>query len=47
VGAAITRRQLNEAQPVAIDVEPQRLGIDGDAGAEVEPRGKIVLVQRN
>ena len=45
VRAAVARRELDEAQPVAIDVEPKRLGVDGDARTEGEAGRQIVLVQ--
>ena len=45
VRGAIASRKLDEAEPVAMGVEAQRLGIDGDARAEAQPGGQVALVQ--
>ena len=45
VGGSIPRRKLHQAEPIANDVEPQRLRIDGDAFPETEAGGEVVLVQ--
>ena len=45
VRTAVAGRELNEAQAVAIDVEAQGLGVDGDARTEREAGRQIVLVQ--
>ena len=31
MGGAVAGRELHQAQPVAVRLEPQRLGVDGDA----------------
>src|SRR5499425_3561471 len=45
MGVSVARRELDEAQPVAMRVESHRLGIDGDDGTEVEPLGKITPIK--
>src|SRR5688572_23259761 len=45
VSGPVARRELDETEAVAVDVQPQRLGIDGDARPEAEPGGQVVLVQ--
>ena len=42
---AITSRQLNEAEPVAMRIEPHGLGIDGDAVAEVKAVWEVTFIQ--
>ena len=38
-------RQLNETQPVAVRVQPHRLGVDRDGVAEHEPLGQVAAMQ--
>src|SRR6516165_6954168 len=45
LGITVAARQLREAKPVAIGVEPKRLGVDGDGVAEVPPRRQIASMQ--
>src|SRR5271165_423400 len=45
MGVPVAGRQLDEAQPVAMRVEPHRLGVDRDDRAEVEPFGKITAIK--
>ena len=40
MGVAVAARELHEAQPVAVRVEPHRLGIDRDRIAEQSPSGR-------
>ena len=42
---AVAGGKLHQAQPVADRVEAERLAVDGDDRAEVEPVGQIVLVE--
>src|SRR5271170_1208540 len=41
----IAGRQLDEAQPVAMRVEPHRLGVNRDNRSEVEPFGQITAIK--
>src|SRR5271155_5753070 len=41
----IAGRQLDEAQPVAMRVEPHRLGVDRNNRSEVEPFGQITPIK--
>ena len=45
LGLAVAARQLHEAKPVAIGVEPERLGIDGDGVAEGTAGRQVVSMQ--
>ena len=46
VGGAVARRDLHHAEPVAMRVEPQRLGVDGDRpDIVVAEVGQIVFVE--
>ena len=45
LGIAVAARELHETEPVAIRIEPERLGIDGDGVAEVPPRRQVVSMQ--
>ena len=45
VAFAVARRELHEAQPVAMGMEAHRLGVYGHNGAEIDTRGQVVLVQ--
>src|SRR5690606_38193533 len=47
MGVAVARRKLDHAKLVALGIEPHRLGIDRDAGAESEACREIALVQRD
>jgi len=42
---AVARLELYEAQPVAMRVQPHRLGVDGDDAGEVDFGGKIAAVK--
>ena len=42
---AVADGELHQAQPVAMRVEAQRLGVDRDNGASVDPLGEIALMQ--
>ena len=41
----IAGRELDEAQPVAMRVEPHRLGVDRNNRSEVEPFGQITAIK--
>src|SRR5712671_3712462 len=41
----IAGRQLDEAQPVAMRVEPHGLGVDRNNRSEVEPFGQITTIK--
>src|SRR6266550_4629988 len=41
----VAARQLNQAQPVAMRVEPHGLGIDRNRRAEGHPLGKVAVMQ--
>src|SRR6202045_1030085 len=41
----IADRQLDEAQPVAMRVEPHRFGIDCNNRSEIEPFGQITAIK--
>src|SRR6516164_10153128 len=41
----VSCRKLDEAQPVAMRVEPHSLGIDGDSGPEIKAFGKITAIK--
>src|SRR5579863_475287 len=43
---AVARRQLHETQPVAMRVEPHRLGINRDRRSEVDAVGKVAAMER-
>jgi hypothetical protein len=45
MGIAVAARQLNEAQPVAMRVQPHCLGIYGNGRAEGNPVGQIAMMQ--
>ena len=45
VRGAVAARELHEAQPVAMRLEPERLGIDRDAARERQPGRQISIVQ--
>src|SRR5438270_13683139 len=45
MGIAVAGRQLNQAQPVAMRVEPHRLGVDSDRRNEGEALGKLAMMQ--
>ena len=45
LGVAIALGELHQAEPVAIGVEAERLGIDGDGTAPVPAWRQIVLMQ--
>jgi hypothetical protein len=42
---AIARRQLRQAQPVAMRVKAEGLGIDGNERTQVEPFRQVALVK--
>src|SRR5947208_6206661 len=42
---SVPRRELHEAQSVAMRIEPHRFGIDGDRRSEADTLGKITVVQ--
>ena len=44
-GAAVAFGDLRETEPVAIGVEPQRLGVDGDRAMVTGKVGQVVLVE--
>src|SRR5262245_8691095 len=41
----VPRRELHEAQPVAIRIEPHRLGVDSNSRSEADTLGKITVVE--
>ena len=45
MGVAVAGRQLHQAQPVAMRVEPHRLGVDRDRRTEGEALRKIAMMQ--
>src|SRR5262245_7864870 len=45
LGLPVAARQLHEAKPVAMGVEPERFGIDGDGVAEDAARGQVFSMQ--
>ena len=48
VGRAVARRELHDAEPVALGVEPHRFGVDRNSGAGVARQiGQIATVQAN
>ena len=47
MGAAVTGRELHQAQAVAVRIEPERFAIDGDAGAKRHPRGQVTVMEMN
>ena len=42
---AVSGRKLDEAQPVAMRVEPHRLGIDGDHRPQVDIFGQVTAIK--
>jgi hypothetical protein len=42
---SVPRRELHEAQPVTMWIEPHRLGVDGDRRPEADAFGKITMVK--
>ena len=42
---AVAARELHEAQPVAMRIEPERLGIDRDTARERQPGRQISIMQ--
>jgi hypothetical protein len=47
MGRSVARRQLDQAQLVAHQVEPERLGVDGDQWAEIDGGRKVAAMQRD
>ena len=45
VGVAVAARQLDEAKPVAMGVEPQRFGVDRDGARVADVGGEVALVK--
>ena len=45
IGVAVAARELHEAQPVAMRIEAEGLGVDGDDGPEIGAVRQIALVQ--
>ncbi len=45
MGIAVPGRQLHHAQPVAVEVEPERLGIHRQVAREAEAGGQVVTVE--
>src|SRR5208282_5798725 len=41
----VSCRELYQAQPVAMRVEPHRLGVDGDGRAELDALGQVAPMQ--
>ena len=42
---AVAGRELRQTQAVAMRIEAHRLGVDGDAPAEIEARGKVAVMK--
>ena len=45
VADVVSRRELDQAQPVAERVEAERLGVDGDGRSKIKPVGQIAVVE--
>ena len=45
MGVAVAGRKLDDAQPVAMRVQPHRLGIDRDRRPEIDAFGKVAAVK--
>ncbi len=44
---AVAGRKLHEAEPVAVVLQPHRLGIDGDVALKFKPVGQVAFMQVN
>ena len=47
LGVAVAPGELDEAEPVALRVEPKRFGVDRHDRAKIEAVGEIAFVQSN
>src|SRR5580700_111420 len=45
MSVAVAGRQLDEAQPIAMRVEPHRFGVDRNNRSETEPFGQITAIK--
>ena len=45
MGVAVAARQLRQAEPVAVRVQPHRLGVDRHRVAKQEPFGQVAAIQ--
>jgi hypothetical protein len=46
VGIAISRRQLNQAEPIAVRVKAHGFRIDGHNGPKVKIVGQVALIEK-